>query len=586
MARDAARWIGGTIICLLVLWPIMASGSAEAPVVRWSEASPSIEVARHAEYLLDDSAALRYEDIIRSRLPFQRHTRDSFQFSFRKAALWIKCRIAPSDPGDAPSGRSRRSLLVFDNVALGSVTLWIPVIKDGKNEVVQLAGGWQQGVNSQEYPFLYPTFVLPENIDASRPVLIRVATPFSLQFRATLYTYTAFQKTGSMLFLIVGFCAGILIAMLLYNFILYLFIRDKHYIYYILYVFFLLMWQCTLFGLFPYFHASLRGQLLPYINVLALGMMFFAIVFAIVYLKTNKTAPRHDVLLKGIAAAALILIPIVVIRQSLTTTILVYLLAQLGVVAVFTSAVSSLRSGFKPAGYYLFAVSILLVAGTIFLFKYYGLLPNNSFTMHIVLFGSAIESVLLSSALGYRIRIMREEEQALRERERNLQAISVTDELTGLFNRRFLNAALIKEIAAVRRSRTALSLAMMDVDHFKEFNDTYGHLAGDQALVELGGMLTQILREEDIACRYGGEEFAAILHNADISAAQDVAERIRSRFARAAFQSGGGKAVYMTISIGVAQLRPDENPDELLSRADQALYQAKQSGRNRVCGIS
>jgi len=124
---------------------------------------------------------------------------------------------------------------------------------------------------------------------------------------------------------------------------------------------------------------------------------------------------------------------------------------------------------------------------------------------------------------------------------------------------------------------------MMDVDYFKDFNDTYGHLEGDQVLVALGRLLTQVLREEDIACRYGGEEFATILHNADIKAALEAAERIRFRFEATPFQPGGGKMVSLTISIGVAVLLPDENPEQLLWRADQALYQAKQSGRNRIC---
>jgi len=583
MPRKAARWIMRAILCLLFLWPVTARGSADAPAVFVNDARPSVQVAARAEYLLDASGTVRYEDIADNRLPFQRHTRDSFQFSFNKAALWIKCRIAPADPEEAGAVRSRRSLLVLDNAALGSVMLWVPVIKDGANDVMVLSGGWQHGVQNQTYPFLYPTFVLPDSIDASRPVLIRVATPFSLQFRATLYTFDDFQKNSVILFLIVGFCAGILIAMLIYNFVLYLFIHDRRYLYYILYVFFLLLWQCTLFGLFPYFHVSISKWLLQYINVLALSMMFFAIVFAIVYLKTKKTAPRHDVILKAMAAGTVILIPIAAIQQSMTTTLLTYLMAQLNIVVVFTSAVSALRSGFKPARYYLIAVGVLLIAATIFLLKYYGLVPNNPFTMHIVLFGSTVESILLSSALGYHIRVMREEEQALREREKNLQAISVTDELTGLFNRRFLNAALIKEVAAARRSSAPLCLVMMDVDYFKDFNDTYGHLEGDQVLVVLGRLLTQVLREEDIACRYGGEEFATILHNADIKAALEAAERIRSRFEATPFQPGGGKTVCMTISIGVAVLLPDENPEQLLWRADQALYQAKQSGRNRIC---
>ena len=178
---------------------------------------------------------------------------------------------------------------------------------------------------------------------------------------------------------------------------------------------------------------------------------------------------------------------------------------------------------------------------------------------------------------------MQEEEALLHERERSLEAISVTDELTGLFNRRFLNASLIKKIAATRRSGTNLSLLMLDIDHFKDFNDTYGHPEGDKVLAALGRLLKETLREEDIACRYGGEEFVVILHNAGREAANEAASRIRTRFAKLPFTPRPAKAVHLTISIGAAVLIPGETGEHLIFRADQALYRAKQTGRNRVC---
>lgn len=551
--------------------------AADTPVLSITPANPTIQIAAHADVLLDASDTLRYEDIAGGGLPFQRHTKNSFQYSFTKATLWIKCRIA------AAAMYSQRSFLVFDNTALGSITIWVPVVKNGTPDILILTGGWQSGHRGYEYPFLYPTFVLPDNIDDSRPLIIRVATPYSLQFRATLYSPDAFRENGFFLFLTVGVCAGILVAMLLYNLILYVFIRDKNYLYYILYVFFLLIWQCVLFGLFQYFWPAAGVWMIKYVTAFASCMMLFTMIFAIVFLDTARTAPRHDFVLKGLAFLTIISILLIFARQIWIGNLLAYFIGQIGIVAVFTAAVSSLRSGFKPARYYLIAVSVFLCAGLIFQFKFYGWVPTNSFTMHVVLFGSAVESILLSTALGYRFRAMREEEKYLREREKNLQAITVTDELTGLFNRRFLNVTLIKEIAAARRSGASLSLLMMDVDHFKNFNDAYGHLEGDLALVTLGKVMMQMLREEDVACRYGGEEFVAILHNADKSAALDVAERIRSHFQQMALTSG--KTVRLTVSIGTAELLPEDSPDQFLFRADQALYHAKKTGRNRICSV-
>ncbi|HRS83774.1 MAG TPA: diguanylate cyclase [Smithellaceae bacterium] len=570
------------ILCL-ILWWALAAQAREAPPVRVGGAVPAVEIARHAEYLLDYSNRLQVQDIIGGGPSFQRHTKYSFQFSFKRATLWFKCRIAPADAGDDVSPAGRRSLLVFDNAALGAITLYVPVIQEGKPDLIEFHGGWRQGNKSREFPFLYPTFVLPDNLDASRPVVARVATPYALQFRATLYTVDAFRKNSFVLFLIVGLFAGILIAMILYNLALYLFIRDRQYLFYITYVGFLLLWQCILIGLFRYLWPPLGEFLMSGIAVFAALMMIFAVQFGIVFLNTPKTAPRHDKLLKGLAVFMGTIIVLVFLRQLWLGNLLSYLSGQVVSVVLFTAAFSSLRSGFRPALFYLIAFGVFLLAAFVFFFKFYGLIPNNTFTMHIVIFGSAAEAILLSFALGYRIRIMQEEEEQLRERERNLEAISVTDELTGLFNRRFLNPTLVKKTAAARRTGTRLSLLMMDVDHFKDFNDTYGHPEGDKVLAALGRLLVQTLREEDIACRYGGEEFVVILHNADLRAALEAAERIRAGFEKIPFQPGAKKQIHATISIGAAELLPNESPEEFLNRADQAMYQAKQTGRNRIC---
>ncbi len=569
------------LLALLLFLPVAAR--ADAGAVSVGSDRPAVEIAAQAEYLLDPSGRLEYGDIAGGHLPFHRHAKTSFQFSFQRATLWFKCRIAPAVPGADDPLASRRSFLVFDNAALGSITLYVPVVENGKPGLVTLTGGWQQGDKSKEFPFLYPTFALPDAIDASRPVIVRVATPFALQFRATLYTIDAFRESSFILFLIIGLFVGILIAMILYNLALYLFIRDRHYLFYITYIFFLLLWQCTLIGLFRYFWPPLGEVLIAHIAVFASLMMLFAIVFAIVFLNTARTAPRHDKVLKGLAAFMGVIVAAVFLRQLWLGNLLSYLSGQVSLLILLTAGLSSLRSGFRPALFYVIAYSVFMASALAFIFKFYGWVPNNTFTMHIVIFGSAAEAILLSFALGYRIRVMQEEEALLRERERSLEAISVTDELTGLFNRRFLNASLVKKIAAARRSGTNLSLLMLDVDHFKDFNDTYGHPEGDKVLAALGRLLMQTLREEDIACRYGGEEFVVILHNADQNAALEAAARIRTRFAEWSFMPRAGKDAHLTISIGAAVLNPGESGEHLIFRADQALYQAKHTGRNRVC---
>ena len=157
--------------------------------------------------------------------------------------------------------------------------------------------------------------MLPENLDASRPLIVRVSTPFALQFRATLLTMDAFRKSGSTFLLIVGLFAGILTAMILYNLGLYLFTHDRHYLYYILYIFFMLVWQCLLTGLLRYFWPPLGDMLISYVAAFSILMMVFAAIFAVVFLDTARTAPRHDVLLKGLMGFMALALVLTLLKQ-------------------------------------------------------------------------------------------------------------------------------------------------------------------------------------------------------------------------------------------------------------------------------
>jgi diguanylate cyclase (GGDEF)-like protein len=154
---------------------------------------------------------------------------------------------------------------------------------------------------------------------------------------------------------------------------------------------------------------------------------------------------------------------------------------------------------------------------------------------------------------------------------------SSTDTLTGLKNRREFDRALLEETTRVVRSQTPLSLLIVDVDHFKPYNDTFGHVAGDAALAQVGRILQKNARINDVAVRYGGEEFALLLPDTDKDKAMTVARRIR-----AAIESAEWKLRPVTVSIGVAISTHAEDNPSLVERADQALYEAKRQGRNCV----
>ncbi|MBE0476419.1 MAG: GGDEF domain-containing protein [Coriobacteriia bacterium] len=161
--------------------------------------------------------------------------------------------------------------------------------------------------------------------------------------------------------------------------------------------------------------------------------------------------------------------------------------------------------------------------------------------------------------------------------------MSVTDELTGLYNYRYLQQRLDEEVERARRYEKSLSLLMLDVDDFKRYNDTHGHIAGDRALSALGRVVHSCVREVDVVARYGGEEFSVLLPETDEPGAYVAAEKVREAIGRYRFIEADSDPTHLTVSIGVASMPGHASDKEgLLQQADEALYQAKSFGKNRV----
>ncbi len=171
----------------------------------------------------------------------------------------------------------------------------------------------------------------------------------------------------------------------------------------------------------------------------------------------------------------------------------------------------------------------------------------------------------------------------------DLEHETLTDPLTGVYNRRFMEQRLAEEISKARRDCFQLSILLFDLDHFKRVNDEYGHQAGDQVLTEISTAIKQQLRDSDLLSRYGGEEFLIIAPNTGPEAAALLAERLRAHIEASAFlqdhEASNGQGLRITISIGLASFDDDNDSEaSLIGTADRNLYQAKDQGRNRVVG--
>jgi diguanylate cyclase (GGDEF)-like protein len=286
--------------------------------------------------------------------------------------------------------------------------------------------------------------------------------------------------------------------------------------------------------------------------------------------------------------------------------------------AVLATAIVFWRKKFKRARYFLLAwIFVLLGASVFMLDMYLGMIPSSVFTRSAWRIASVVEIILLSLALADRINALNEQRQdaqnrlleterrltkglerevalrtsTLEERTRELQKANVmleelsrVDSLTGLYNRRFFDEVMEREWMRMLRRQSPLCLIMGDIDHFKLYNDSYGHQAGDACLKEIAGsILSRLRRSSDICVRYGGEEFVIVLVETDTESGFRMAEQIRKDVEEKRIPHVSAEK-RVTMSLGVAAVIPttDRLPRDLIAMVDEALYTSKKEGRNRV----
>jgi diguanylate cyclase (GGDEF)-like protein/PAS domain S-box-containing protein len=174
-------------------------------------------------------------------------------------------------------------------------------------------------------------------------------------------------------------------------------------------------------------------------------------------------------------------------------------------------------------------------------------------------------------------------EQELKKSEQRYRELSIIDDLTRLYNSRHFYFQLKIELRRSNRYEQPLTLLLLDLDNFKGFNDTYGHVQGDQVLQRLGQVVKRCLRETDFAFRYGGEEFTILLPMTTSADGAVIAERIRTEFKKETFSPAPDQDVHVTVSIGLAQYKTQEDMKAFVHRVDQLMYQGKKNGKDRVC---
>ena len=527
---------------------------------------------------------------------------DGTTFGFQDGAHWFHAVVANRDnPED-------KWLLVQEYALSDRIDVYAKY-SDGR--VTHSAGGDHLPFDQRNIRYRQPNFWLHLPPGQSVELLVRVQSESSMQVPLTLYAPDAFIEQSRDAQFAIGLYYGILLALFTYNLVLWLTLRDASYFWYLFHVTAFGLVLFTLNGLgFEYLwprSAWLADHMVPLSICLALiGMQQFARIF----LELKQRWRFGDRVALGIIVFFVLL--------GLAATQLPYrTVVPLASAAVFPSicwilveTVVVLRRGYKPAKLFLLAWFLFLLGTGMFSAIAFDLLPKNFITEYGVQIGSALEMLLLSVALGYRYAALRNENERIVREARDqlehkvemrtselrtalgqlelahhrLSESSRHDGLTELYNRTHFREAFEHLLSEARNSRRPISLLMIDLDHFKKINDTYGHLVGDDCLRSTSNTMAAVLAPYNaLLARFGGEEFIAALPGMDLRQASVVAEELRQSLHQRPCVSGD-LVVPVSASIGVhsVDIAAKNSIESALQVADQALYAAKAEGRDCV----
>ena len=589
------------IVALLILaaFVLLAAPASGSPDIREHHRLP---LENELRFLEDPGSGQDLKDV-RGRDDWQRLDGHTFNRGYSDSAWWL--RVSLANDGNTELER----FFSIDYPVLGDVQVY--VLADG-----ELRHSWQLG---HDYPYSqrpvdHRFFVVPlewqphETLD----VFVRVRTESSVQVPVTLWDRETFRSHDITANILQGIYFGAFLVIGVYNLLLFFALGERNYLYYVGFVFSIALLMASLTGYgFRYLWPGATEWNDQAILIFICGVLGFAGLFTRRFLELSRLSIALNVFALLVIIASGICAVLSFFLGYFTLISVLIPLVVLGCIMAFAAGVYAWYQGQTTAKYYVIAWSFVLAGGAILALSKGGVLPSNFFTDHAAQLGSIIEVVLLSFALAQRINVerqlryqaqsetletarrlnreledrVRERTQELEELNQRLNELSVTDGLTGLRNRRFLDAQLRQEVDRARRSGRPMAVAMLDIDHFKPVNDTYGHQTGDECLKMVGEIIHANLRSpQDTAARYGGEEFAMILPETDEEGAMRVLERIRQQVA-AASVSYEGVTLRMTLSGGVTIQRDAEavTPEQLLAEADGALYRAKSGGRDQVC---
>jgi diguanylate cyclase (GGDEF)-like protein len=566
-------------------------------------------LGQHMQVLLDDSGKQTLDTLRTQQAAWQPSPADAINFGLTQAVGWARVSLR----NDSTEDMSR--VLDLDSALIDYVDVYV-LRPDGV-----LIGAASTGDRKPfaTRPLKLRTLAMPLHIQAGEQieVYLRFQTHDGLHeiILPRLWQAPAFathMQTETMAF---GLYYGVLVTVLLYNLFLFVSTRQASFGYYLAYVACLLAWAFSFRGyafqyLWPRWPSFNNQALLA-----CAGMSYVTLsMFAISYLDTRHSVPSwlHRALVFCTGACMLAVLPFLYnyyawpfVAQSALGVVLI------GIIVVINALL--LWRGSRPARYFSSAFAALSLGVLLYYLRLMGLVPANALTDNFLQIGSAAEALLLAFGLADQMNTLKSdklqaEQEALaaqtalntqleslvsarttelQQVNERLTSLSITDELTGAYNRRQFNKDLAAAVALHGRHQTPAVLCLIDVDHFKAFNDRYGHPAGDDALQRIAAVIQKAMhRASDRLYRVGGEEFAILLDiNEPAEKVQAFIDTMCQRIQEAGIVHEASPEGVITISMGLMILNArgaTMSAQELYSAADALLYEAKRAGRNQV----
>lgn len=596
------------LLILCCCWSCQVDTALAA--VRLLPGASSVTLAPEIAILEDPGGRLslaevqaRAADFRPSRLPADA----AINFGYSSSAWWLRFTI------DAEAAVPRDWLLEVAFPTLDSVEFFGP--------------GGEHLVTGDRFPFAvrpvaHRNFVFPLRLNESGTgtVWLRVASEGTLTVPLRLWQSDAFWRESRATYSLLSLYFGMLLALALYNFLLWLSLRDHTYITYVLFAAGMAVGQLSLNGLgneYLWPDWPTWGNMAFSTGFAATGL--FGALFTRGFLGTRRNVPRLDGAVLGLAALFALCILMPLIAPYRLAAILTSLTGVTFSLVAVLAGLRCWRIGAPGASTFLLAWTALLLGVAVVGLRNLDLLPTTFLSFYAMQIGSALEMLLLSFALADRINGLRREKDAaqgealatkqqlvaalqrseanleqrvaertadleaanarLRENERQLQALAHTDTLTGLANRLLFDARLEQSMQQARRNHGQIALLQVDLDRFKEINAAYGHAIGDEVLRCMADRLRATVREVDTAARLGDDEFAIALTGIGGSAdAEHMAQKIVTNLGEP--MRVLGMPLEVGVSVGIALFSGgDMSPAELLRRADQATAAAKAAGR-------